>query len=98
MLLLAAVYLIIMEEKLLEAAKEFMKVYFSDGKEKTPSDFDKDILGGTDILFVSRMSHRPKWNSTPFFEALGDLVDDGIVLFKQLEDGQYVYWMPSNRR
>ena len=78
-------------ERLIKPAKEFMKIYFSDGKERKPSDFDEDIIGGTDVSF---MLGRPKWNNTPFFFALGELIDKGVIKFKQLEDGQYVYWMP----
>lgn len=79
-------------DRLLLPAKEFMKSYFSDGKEKRPSDFDKDIIGGLDTGFMFGL---PKWNNTPFCKALGELVDEGVIHFKQLEDGQYVYWMPS---
>ena len=89
--MLAAVNIFKME-RLLLPAKEFMKAYFSDGKEKRPSDFDEDIIGGMDTNFLFG---RPKWNNTPFFLALGELIEEGVVRFKQLEDGQYVYWMPS---
>lgn len=44
-------------DRLLLPAKEFMKSYFSDGKEKRPSDFDEDIIGGLDTSF---MFGRPK--------------------------------------
>lgn len=77
--------------RLIEPAKEFMKAYFSDGKERKPSDFDNDIIGGMDASFMFGI---PKWNNTPFFLALGELIEEGVVKFKQLEDGQYVYWMP----
>jgi hypothetical protein len=81
-----------MNKMLLLAAKEFMKAYFSDRKEKRASDFDEDIIGGLDTNF---MFGRPRWNNTIFFTGLGELVDEGVVKFKKLEDGQYVYWMPS---
>ena len=79
-------------ERLVSPAKEFLKIYFSDGKERMPSDFDEDIMGGMDISF---MFGNPKWNDTPFFLALAELVEEGVVKFKKLEDGRYVYWMPQ---
>ena len=39
---------------LTQAAKDFLLVYFSDGQEHSPSDFDNDILGGVDIEGVFR--------------------------------------------
>jgi hypothetical protein len=79
-------------DRLIAPAKEFMKAYFLDGKEKTPSDFDEDIIGGLDFDVLFK---RPKWNNTPFFYALTELVEDGTVKFKQLEDGTCVYWVPK---
>lgn len=85
-----------MEDKLIEAAKNFLLVYFGDGEEKSPSDFDRDILGGTDILFVSNMSFRPRWNNTPFFEALSDLVEEDKIHYRKDGDTGYIYWMSKN--
>lgn len=78
-------------DRLVKPAKEFMKAYFSDGKEKSPSDFDEEIMGGMDTSFILG---KPKWNNTPFFLALGELIEEDIVKFKLLDHGQYVYWMP----
>lgn len=76
---------------LTKAAKEFMIAYFSDGERHTPSDFDEDILGGTDLDFIAGISYRPRWNSTPFFDALAELVKEGLVEFEKV-DGSYYYF------
>jgi hypothetical protein len=83
-------------EKIVLIAKEFMKSYFADGKEKTPSDFDQDILGGVDIDIM--FGHPPKWNRTPFFDALTELVEDGEVKFKVNDNGACIYWMESKEK
>ena len=80
---------------LTQAAKDFLLVYFSDGQEHSPSDFDNDILGGVDIEGVFR--GRFRWNSTPFFNALGELVEEENVLFKLTENG-YVYWINKQEK
>ena len=78
--------------RLLQPAKEFLKEYFSDGVKRSPSDLEDDILGGMDINFL--LLGRPRWHKTPFFEALGELVEEGIVHFSQQADGQCVYCIP----
>lgn len=85
------------EKNLIKAAKDFLIIYFTDGKERTPENFDEDILGGLDINFgVGTNPHRkPRWNQTPFFKALGELVAEGIVKYKIEENGRYVYWLPT---
>lgn len=80
-------------DRLIKPAKEFMKAYLSDGKKRTPSDFDMDIIGGMDSSLL--FNREPKWNNTPFYFALGELIDEDVVKFKQLEDGLCVYWMPK---
>jgi hypothetical protein len=80
-------------ERLVAPAKEFLKAYFSDGKERRPSDFDDDIMGGLDTRFL--YDRPPRWNESPFCPALGELVEEGVIMFKTTEDGQYVYWMPK---
>jgi hypothetical protein len=76
-----------MEKKLIEAAKKFMMSYMSDGKTRKPSDFDWDILGDSEIMVFGM----PRWNATPFFYALGELVEDGKVIHKELKDGTQTY-------
>lgn len=85
------------EKNLIKAAKDFLISYFRDGKERTREDFDEDILGGLDTNFaVGQNPHRkPRWNQTPFFEALGELVAEGIVRYKIEENGRYLYWLPT---
>jgi len=79
---------------LIDAAKKFMVAYFSDGEERSPSDFDEDIIGGLDVDCVFTMKP-PRWNNTPFFDAMGELVDDGIIKFRLTLKDEYVYWMPK---
>ena len=75
---------------LIKAAEEFMLNYMSDGKERQPSDFDEDILGiGADIMILTGV--RPRWNSTIFFDALGNLVEAGKITFRQDSEGAYYY-------
>lgn len=78
-------------ERLIKPAKDFMIAYFRDGKVRQPTDFDSDILGGTDTQFL--VSGRPKWNSTPFCIALGELVKEGVIEFEERGDEGFFYWM-----
>ena len=74
---------------LTQAAKQFLLTYFSDMEEHTPTNMEDDILGGLDVTFI--FNGRPRWNRTPFFDALTELVDDNIVSFRQGDDGGYLY-------
>jgi hypothetical protein len=76
-----------MEQRLINAAKVFMIEYMSDGKTRKPSDFDWDILGSSEIMVFGL----PRWNATPFFYALGELVDEGKVIHKELKSGIQTY-------
>lgn len=76
-----------MEQRLIDAAKVFMIEYMSDGKTRKPSDFDWDILGSSEIMVFGM----PRWNATPFFYALGELVDEGKVIHKELKSGIQTY-------
>lgn len=76
-----------MKNRLIEPAKKFMIEYMSDGKTRKPSDFDWDILGDSEFYVMGI----PRWNATPFFYALGELVEEGIVKHKTLKDGTHTY-------
>jgi hypothetical protein len=76
-----------MEQRLINAAKVFMIEYMSDGKTRVPSDFDWDILGDSEFMVFGL----PRWNATPFFYALGELVEEGKVIHKELKDGTQTY-------
>jgi hypothetical protein len=76
-----------MEKRLIEPAKIFMMSYLSDGQTRKPSDFDWDILGDSEIMIFGM----PRWNATPFFYALGELVEEGKVIHKELKDGTQTY-------
>ncbi len=79
-------------DKLHEAAKQFLLVYFSDGRERVPSDFDDEIIGGMDFDIFTL--GKPRWNRTPFLKALGDLVDEGKIKYWMTEeDGFHHYQM-----
>lgn len=82
-----------MEQRLINAAKVFMIQYMSDGKTRKPSDFDLDILGSSEIMVLSEMMvfGQPRWNATPFFYALGELIDEGKVIHKELKSGIQTY-------
>lgn len=77
------------ENRLIKPAKIFLLEYMSDGEIKTPSDFDWDILGQVDYDYM--YTGIPKWNLTPFFVALGELVKEGKVIHKELESGIQTY-------
>lgn len=76
-----------MEQRLINAAKVFMLEYMSDGKTRIPSDFDWDILGDSEMMVFGM----PRWNATPFFYALGELVDEGKIIHKERRDGIQTY-------
>jgi hypothetical protein len=76
-----------MKRELIEAAKVFMMSYLSDGKTRKPSDFDWDILGDSEFMVFGM----PRWNATPFFYALGELVEEGKVIHKELKNGDQTY-------
>ena len=81
-------------KKLRNAAKVFLLIYFSDGKERNPSNFDEEILGRFDILSVV-YGDIPQWNNTPFFYALGKLVDENKIKHRQDSDG--CHWYKLNK-
>ena len=62
---------VIMKTQLIQSPKKFMIEYMSDGETRRPSDFDWDILGASDFYVMGL----PRWNATPFFYALGELVE-----------------------
>jgi hypothetical protein len=76
-----------MTKELINAAKVFMLSYMSDGKTRVPSDFDWDILGDSEIMVFGM----PRWNGTPFFYALGELVEEGKIIHEELKDGTQTY-------
>lgn len=76
-----------MKDRLIEPAKKFMLEYMSDGKTRKPSDFDWDILGESDFYVIGM----PRWNATPFFYALGELVEEGKIIHKTKKDGIQTY-------
>lgn len=76
--------------ELVKSAQTFMLSYLSDREEKTPSDFDRDILGiSFDTSILSNGS--PMWNNTIFCTALGNLVSTGMVMVRQDEEDRYYY-------
>ena len=79
------------QKHLHEAAKQFLLVYFSDGKERMPSDFDEEIIRGLDITFMNG----PRWNNTPFFFALASLIDEGKIQYWQCNEGLHHYKLKS---
>lgn len=85
----------IYKKNLHEAAKSFLLVLFSDGKERKPGDFDEEILGGIDIHFAASVMNNmiavPRWNKTIFFEALGDLVEEGKIKYWKNKKGIHHY-------
>lgn len=83
------------QNRLVKPAKAFLKEYFSDGVERKPLDFCNEILGGVDG--GSQYSF-PTWNCTPFYDALGELIYDGTILFKISDSGEYIYWMPKTNK
>ena len=77
--------------KVHNAAKLFLLEYMSDGKEKKPSDFDQDIIGGIEILSVTTIFNKPRWNRTPFCDALGALIVEGKIEYRIDNEGAYCY-------
>jgi hypothetical protein len=76
-----------MKRELIDAAKVFMLSYLSDGKIRKPFDFDWDILGSSEFMVFGM----PRWNGTPFFYALGELVEEGKVIHEELKNGDQTY-------
>ena len=78
------------ENRMLNLAKKWMIEYLGDGKVRMPSDFDEDFMGGVDIMGCTGIVPM-KWNGTPFFYALGELVNSGEVEYWQDESGYHCY-------
>ena len=78
------------KERLLPFAMEFMLSYFSDGRPRQPSAFDRDIMGtgpmGAFLPMV--MGGSPPFQHTIFREALRDLVKEGRLRFMCLDEEQ----------
>jgi len=68
---------------MIDLAKNWLVDYFSDGETRQPSDFDEDFLGGLDVhgTVLTQFTGYPlfSWDKTPFFEALGELVEEGNI-------------------
>jgi hypothetical protein len=78
-------------KKMLKPAKELLLAYFSDGKKRKPSDFDRDILGGTDFNILYYQP--PRWNNTIFIIALTELINEGLVVFELNKKDEAVYYL-----
>lgn len=75
------------KKNLHNAAKTFLLLYFSDGKKRQPGDFDIDIIGGLDTSVA--FGSFPRWNKTPFFNALSDLIEEGKIKWWNDDKGHY---------
>jgi hypothetical protein len=75
--------------ELMAAAKDFLLVYFPDGSIKQPEHFDRDILGVDSFPAVMEIlsGKEPAWNKSIFCEALGQLVEEGKIMFWMDEGG-----------
>lgn len=75
--------------ELLQAAKEFLLAYFSDGEIRQPEHFDRDILGADSLPAVIEMlrGEKPAWNKTIFCAALGELVEEKKIAAWENESG-----------
>lgn len=76
-------------KRMLKPAKQLLLAYFEDGKKRKPSDFDRDILGGTDFNIMYYQP--PRWNNTVFFIALTELINEGLIIFELNKKGEAVY-------
>lgn len=67
--------------RVLAAAKLFMLFYLSDGVIRQPSDFDNDILRESiwPATLAILKGEQTVWNKTIFADALGDLIEEGMV-------------------
>jgi len=64
-----------MNDKCIALAKDFLREYFADGVARRPSEIEDDIVGSS------------RWNRTPFFLALSELIRSGEVKAWRDKDG-----------
>lgn len=78
--------LAVRKNRMIVLAQAWLLEYFSDGRTYKPSDFDEDFLGKVGATYTDMSKgvvgfSEYAWNRTPFFAALGDLVDSGKVIY-----------------
>jgi hypothetical protein len=82
------------DDRILEAAKDFMRAYMGDGRVRQPGAFDEEIMGRPSTVDLAMM-RLPAWNASIFCKALGELARTGEVRAWQGDDGQWFYQMPG---
>lgn len=70
-------------------AEKWLEEYFSDGVARRPGDMEDDFTGQWSLALEN-------WRTTPFFKALGTLVDEGKIHFGRDEKGVVWYATPGN--
>jgi hypothetical protein len=79
------------DSRISDAAKDFMRAYFADGRIRQPGDLDEEILGRSFGVVDIALRGAPAWNATVFCGALAALVDAGEVRAWQNEGGEWFY-------
>lgn len=69
-------------------AKKEVMAFFRGGKVRKPGDLE-DKFTGQWSLFLEY------WRMTPHYPALGELVNEGKIVFGTMPDGDVVYAMPG---
>lgn len=79
---------------MVELAKKWLLEYFADGSAKRPGDLEDDFCGepGIGEMLVSMQG---RWRESPFYPALGHLVNDGKIVFEVANDGDVFYALPG---
>lgn len=70
-------------------AEKWLEEYFSDGVARRPGDMEDDFTGQWSLTLEN-------WRTTPFFKALGCLIDGGKIHFGRDENGVVWYATPGN--
>ena len=77
-------------KEMVDFAEECLLKYFEIFGEKRPGDLEDDFCGYPGDL-ECRMNPQGRWRDTPFYPALGRLVDKGTVSFEIDDDGDIWY-------
>lgn len=68
---------VIPKRRLHKLCVAFLRGYFADGKWRTPSNLEDDIVGGVDASLL--WFGRTRWGKTPFLPALAEMVEKGEI-------------------
>lgn len=78
-------------DAMVNLAEKWLLEYFTTFGDRRPGDLEDDFCGGRCTFVLALIGQPSAWSNTPFFPALGRLVDKGFVRCYTAEDGDIFY-------